>query len=597
MFSFGLSSFARAAPALRVALVLGVLGLVSALILWPLTGAHWLVGHYEGMRYLALAEHFRRALLATAGYPRWLPDLYGGRGYPTFVFYQPFIFFLDTLWRGAFHGSRALWWTLWSLLVTGGLGAYLLGRRSGGIRWGLLVAGVFLLSPYLYVDLFVRQALSELNSLMLLPWAFLALLWVRDRTQNAERTFGPVCLLSVSVAALIYAHPITSALFCIFAAPMVLALCWRGRSFDLQVAARVVLGFGLAILLSAPYWLPFTLMKGEVNLNAAFDGDFATHHTVYWSQFFRRDWGFGGSTADSPDDGMPLQLGAPHFALALIAAILSRRRPVAIASFGAYIAALVAMTPWCTELWRLPVFQQVQFPWRTLAMTTALQTLLLAGAGETFSRLRRPVQVLAALALLAALLVWHKDQFQTGSRIEDADAALREEVAGARWQILRYNGVDEFRPKTTPAGDPKALGDAPILNAADGTLSFEPQSNRYHIVATLRASKNTWLDLRQLYFPGWQVTVNGRRVTDEELLRHLRRDGTMRLPVAVPNEGQSTVFQIEARYAGPRGGGAAAGLAALALLTLAGLAMCERRRIASTKRDQLACRGTACVRR
>ena len=94
-------SLTRAQPALRVALVLGCLGLASALILWPLTGPDWVIGHNEGLRYLALAEHFRRVLRWTASYPRWLPELYGGRGYPTFVFYQPFVFFLDALWRGA----------------------------------------------------------------------------------------------------------------------------------------------------------------------------------------------------------------------------------------------------------------------------------------------------------------------------------------------------------------------------------------------------------------------------------------------------------------------------------------------------------------
>lgn len=560
----------RAQRALRVALVLSCLGVASALILWPLTGPDWIIGHNEGIRYLALAEHFRRVLRWTASYPRWLPELYGGRGYPTFVFYQPFVFFVDALWRTLFHGARALWATLWTLLVLGGLGAYLLGRRSGGRLWGLSVAGVFLLSPYLYVDLFVRQDLSELSSLMLLPWALFSLLLVRDRSSP-----GAVWLLSLSLAALIYAHPIIALLSLLFISPIAVALCWREGRLDLRVAAHLAAGSALALLLSAPYWLPFLAMKDEVNLQHVV-GDFASHHTVHWSQFFDRSWGFGGSLPDTAADQMSFQLGAPHFALAFAAALWCRRDRRQLFYFAVYLAAITAMTPWCAWLWRLPVLGQMQFPWRALVVTTALQTLVLAGAGGAFARLRRPpLQLLTASALLAAIVVWQRDQFRLGPKIRDVDQVLRDELSAAH-QDLQHYSADEFRPKTTRTR-PQPLGDAPVMTADYGVLSFAPESNPSRIVADLQTSKGTWVRLQQLYLPGWQVRLNGVRVPDEELRRDLRSDGTMRFRALLPPGAEAGRFRIEAGYAGPPGANTGDALALLALLVLLGWNWSERR--------------------
>ena len=580
-------SLPRAWPALRLALVVGCLGGASAFVLWPLTGPDWITGHREGLRYLALAEHFRHVLLWTGSYPRWLPELYGGRGYPTFVFYQPFVFFVDTLWRGAFHGARALWATLWSLLVLGGGGVYLLARRSGGRLWGLTVAGVFLLSPYLYVNLFVRQDLSELSSLMILPWALLGLLRVRDagRAGAPTRSAGALCLLSVSLAALLYAHPIIAILFTLFAAPFAVALCWREGKLDLRVTARLAASGALALLLSAPYWLPFVLMKNEVNLQPVV-GDDAAHHTVHWAQYFDRTWGFGGSSPDDVPDGMSFQLGAAHFALALGAALLARKNRLQLAAFAAYLAAITAMTPACAWLWQLPVLAQMQFPWRGLAVTTALQSLVLAGAGGAFARLRHAgLQLLFAGALLAAIGVWQRDQFQLSTPIQNVDAVLRDEVQSARWRVLRYS-ADEFRPLTTPSGDPMPLGDAPVLTADHGELSFAPSSNPSRIVADLQTRKGTWLRLQQLYLPGWQVTLNGVPIPDKELRRNRGGDGTMRFRALLPAGAESAQFHIEARYSGPRGARTASALALLAVLGLLGWSWHERRaRAAASLRD------------
>lgn len=66
--------------------------------------------------------------------------------------------------------------------------------------------------------------------------------------------------------------------------------------------------------------------------------------------------------------------------------------------------------------------------------------------------------------------------------------------------------------------------------------------------------------LAQLWFPGWDVRVDGRRVPDDELRAALAPDGLVR--VRVP----PGAHNVEARYGGPPG---RCGAAALALLAAA----------------------------
>ena len=79
---------------LALALIVSVILFFAVLPLLPmLRGWYWPATH-DTLRYGILLDHFTAAFREGILYPRWLPELMGGYGYPEFVFYQPGFFYL-----------------------------------------------------------------------------------------------------------------------------------------------------------------------------------------------------------------------------------------------------------------------------------------------------------------------------------------------------------------------------------------------------------------------------------------------------------------------------------------------------------------------
>ena len=125
-----------------IATHVGLVVLAVLVLLPTILGGDWFDSHESG-RYVALIDHFHRAFFAGNLYPRWIPDLYGGYGYPTFCFYPSgFLFFTLPF---AFLGRYPLY-TLYAttllLLYLGALGAHRLGTVVSDRRTGLFCAAV-----------------------------------------------------------------------------------------------------------------------------------------------------------------------------------------------------------------------------------------------------------------------------------------------------------------------------------------------------------------------------------------------------------------------------------------------------------------------
>ncbi len=557
-------------PQLRLLLWFGRIAAIAAyavLVTASLLPYHdWPAAH-EGRRYHFMTAEFFAAIQNGAWYPRWLPDLAGGYGYPTFVFYQPGYFFVSSLWMRLLDSTAtANYATVLTFAVLGGIGAFLLARELADEWAAWFCAALLLLTPYFYCNIFVRGDLSELAAMLFVPW----LLFFAVRIVRGIEASRPVPLasagLGAAMAAIVYCHAMTA----MFAAG-VLVLVAIGlivQRLPLRPLLAAIVQSGLvAAALAIFYALPLVQMSKHVDFRAAVSGYFqTTDHAVYPLQYLQSQWGFGESKK-GPDDGMSFQLGLPHFAIAAAGLIASWKNRLYRAVFASYLVLLLAATHCCWWLWNVPPLSYVQFPWRILAVTAGLQVLLASGIHAWLPN-KPAVKLLVYLALLVVVVHWSRPQFiAQEQRYHGVDAWIATQRAGLLTESITYAGADEFRPRTAAGlADVPPRGTRPLVEVV-GTRRIRPAagSTNYRIAYEIDPGPPTDLVINQAYFPGWYVELGGKPVPREDLEGQLTADGRMQVHVA-----SSEPQVLMAYYAGPPGG--ATRLALFAVLAGAFLA-------------------------
>lgn len=512
---------------------------------------------HEELRYLVLTDLFARALGDGVAYPRFLPDLYGGYGYPTFCFYQPGFFWIAALFAALpLPLHEALKLALVAMLAVGAWGAFRLGGALANRRYGLFAAALFLLTPYLFVDLYVRGDLSEALGLLLGPWV---LFFAVDLARRLARGASPAAAmlgLALAVGALVLAHPAPALALLPATAAVLAALAWRaphGRA----LLARAVACFAAGIALAAPYWGGLLALRGSVGFDRLVGGFYApeAHGVAPW-QLVSHAWGFGGSSAGAHDDGMSLQLGAVHLVLGLAGAWAGRRsRAIAVAAAAWALLVLLVLDA-ASPFWRhAGVLRFLQFPWRLLAATATFQVAAAMGLSAWTAALpaRAEAALLGGLALVA--LGWHADQFAISGATGPPDAILRDYHARVKRTTFEHFAYrDEFTPKTAQRRPdaPRDLDAPPVRLEGEGRVTALPGASPQRVRVRIEAPAATAARIEQLYLPGWEVRLDGAPIARDALERSLSPEGFAR--VAVP----AGEHRLEARYRGPPGAGARA---------------------------------------
>lgn len=538
------------------AIQLAILG-AALLVLSPLLASGAWYDSHEGLRYLVRAELFADAVQHGVWYPRFLPDLYYGYGYPLFCFYQPgFFYWVLPFMRLPLATHQALQLALAALLYAGGLGAYLLGRQLAGRLWGLFAALWFLLTPYLYVNLYVRGDLSELAGMLACPWAVFALCRLDDRLARGRPGTAAALGLALACVALISFHPAPS----LFLLPLLLGLAavlaWR-RPHARALAQHLGLAVALALALTAPYWLTVLELRPHVGFERLVEEQFRPERNgVAFGRLVANAWGFGGARAGSPGGAMSVQLGAPHLLLALLGGWCGRRRRIVLAASGAYLALVLLMLPVAAPLWeRAGILRYVQFPWRLLSVTATLQLVAALGLHGLVEGRRPLAPGWQAAALAAALLgaaLWHADQFAIGAALDPEQSSARapERVGPRADRVAMLGGRSEYLPATARIRPrrPRDRSLPPLRLEGAGRLRPMGEPDPYHLRYVVATPAPASLVIEQVYLPGWCVRINGRRVERRALERALTPEGFMR--IELPTLG---VRKVEAAYEGPPG--------------------------------------------
>ncbi len=533
---------------MRVRAISAVILLASiARVSWP-----WLdprldwSATFDGENHLIRLFLVGDALKAGDWYPRWLPDLAMGYGYPLFNYYAPGMYAVATALRGfGLTIIAAFQWTGVIAVTLAATGTYALAHHVMGDRIGAIVAATaYVLAPYpFFTNLYDRAQVPEALALGILPWALLA-------TWRAWHDSGAVWVgaLGASIASLVLTHNITSFL----AAPLVTGVVgvawWGDRSHWRPALRRVAVGTATGIALSAFFWVPVILEASIVHLGRSDVTPFLFDPRMMARDLVRAirglDWGSTTILTALPatlivrppnHETIPIAL----LALATLGGVSAgvargATRTITITCAIGVVACIAMNATWASFTWEtLPVIPVLQYAWRLYGPMSLMAALAGAGwvaAWRPESRMRA-VAIGVALVLVATLATGSV-LTRRGTLAASPPPPPDGRMVFAR-ETDRYAGgttsTGEFLPRTVEFSDltpgvhrglsvftdaiPEASWHAGLVRVPSGDVEFTAIDHaRNRIIAEFDATTASTVAFHQFMFPGWRATVDGAPV-------------------------------------------------------------------------------------
>ena len=408
------------APARRrryaVPLVLAGIALLASL---PLFSNYLYFGHdldYHLQRITAMA-----AELSYGQFPvRLTTDSLNGYGYANPLCYCELFLTLPALLYNAWLPLRTCYqvYIFAVTLATAAIAYHSFGTITASRKLGLLGAGLYTLSCYRMVCIYVRAAVGEYTAIAFLP---LILAGLYNIYTTEKPRFAQWASMAFGMAALVQCHLLS----CELIALLLVVFCLLRLRETLRPARLLawLKAALLALALSAWYFFPFLISTREINLmvNGPLIGKIQGQGTYLVQLFSPFGCGYGG-TADGTSSDMTLTLGLPLAAgfMLVIYCLLRRERwrqretlRRMQTAFGFAILTLVLslrVFPWDgVQSWLGRAAGKMagmfQYPWRFLSLATVLLCLAVLLAVQLLQEKNVRLAKGAAAALAACALL------------------------------------------------------------------------------------------------------------------------------------------------------------------------------------------------
>lgn len=477
-----------------------ILSLISLIPILNLLNPGLPVTH-DGQDHVARIANFYQNLSEGNVIPRWAGNLNWGYGNPILMFLYPLPSYVASLFHFigfSFIDSTKL--VFGTTYIFSGLAMYLWVNTFLRKRAAFISSLLYLFAPYRFIDLYVRGAIGEHVAFVFPPLVLYFLLKL-----SKKYSYWYVIGGLLSFAGLILSHNAISLIFLPVIFLYALYLLWQSNGKRLLVMSYgllVILGFGLA----AFFWIP-AFFEGKHTLRDFVTGDEYASRFVSLQSFIYGQWNYGITGQ------FTTQIGIVHWIAVIFSLpvfIILRKKKnhlwaVAGIMFSIFIISLFLMTETSKPIWEiLTTLQKFQFPWRFLSISVFASSML---GGLVIFLLPRKFQLVTCYLLLITLLWFNKDywhakdyqlkaeSFYTG--IYDSTTDTGE--SSPKWSV-RFM---EKRPKDHME----------IIDGDATTKERSRTSTKRHY--QIEAEQRTRFRENTLFFPGWEVFVDGKKVDIE----------------------------------------------------------------------------------
>ena len=465
-----------------------ILLLLTLSALWPFFKKGFFESH-DGEWMVIRFSAFHQTL-ASGQFPvRFVDRLNNNYGYPVTNFLYPLPFYLAEVPKIlGFNFTDSIKIIFASSTIISVVAMFWALQLVFARNAALAGAITYLFIPYRFVDLYVRGSIGENAAFAVAP----LILGSIYKIQKGQFKFLP--LLALFTAFLILSHNVIAILFIpvLFLIAMVVIKKQR-----LIVSGYFLLG----ILVSSFFLIPAIWDIQYVKLSQIKVSEIS-NHLVNLSQLIVPSWGYGPNPAIP--GGMSVQVGVVSSFIFLAACLLrflgEIKDRVFELSILIFLIVLFLMTQAALPFWQVvPFVDVIQFPWRLLALIVFSSSLLSAYL-VNYAKNKILVATLIIVAVVTSTIIYTKPR----SFVERGDGfySTNEDSTTVR---------DEYLPlwvKEKPQQrDSKKLY---VFNGQAEIVSSQIKSANYR--ATVNSQNDSTIRVNTIYFPGWQVKVNGQKV-------------------------------------------------------------------------------------
>ncbi|MCI0553446.1 MAG: hypothetical protein L0287_21065 [Anaerolineae bacterium] len=499
------------------------------------------------------AQQYLNELQSGVFYPRWLGDWFGGYGAPIGVIYAPLLYLSSSVIALiGLNVISSIKLILWISVFLSGIFMYELARKNMGIPASLLASILYQIAPYRLIDTVGRTALSESLAFTWLPVILLSILNISSHKQRMPFSLK----LSLYVSLLILTHFLIAYLFLL----VLMFLCGylvltKRNLFSKRFALHLILSLGLAMLLTAFYWLPAIAESRYLNTTwfvedsgwGNYENNFLFGAQVYintgWESLYKEN------TIISIVSMIYLFIGLFWFSIPLIwrRQRESDNRALGYWMFSILIAGIIMSSGISKPVWELiPRSEIIAFPWRWLTVST-LGAAFLAGdifneSLSTYTSSRqlksRVLYILygasfAVISIYTVASLYILIRHRTMLSDEILSQLLGETTLQAEYYPWVYANeylpvlAKDFDYSSHPATESRFRSSHP----SEIQVIIWKSVIREFLVSS--SEKNT-ISIRTFWFPGWTAFINNQEVG----IRIRPDDGTILIDIP---EGISTV--------------------------------------------------------